>query len=144
LLARRQTGEAYDDIARGELEYAMPASSSPPPSLHHIGIIVSPVGRVLQCRECQLSFTIPDGITFGVIAKQFDVHSCVSPVRIPGWHTDRRFVVLRYEGKVPALASCAKCERKFFTLPTLARDPRGAEEYLGRKFDVHQCEEPKG
>jgi hypothetical protein len=29
--------------------------------------------------------------------------------------TDRSFVVLNYQGKVPAMASCAKCQRKFFT-----------------------------
>jgi hypothetical protein len=112
----------------GELEHAMSASSSPPSSLHHIGIVVSPVGRLLQRRECQLSFTFPDGIRFGVTAKQFDSHSCLSPIRRPAWQTDRRFVVLRYEGKVPALASCATCERKFFTPPTLARDAVRAEE----------------
>jgi hypothetical protein len=60
-------------------------------------------------------------------------------MRIPAWHNDRRFVILRYEAKVPVLASCAKCERKFFTPPTLARDVVGAEEYLGQKFDFHQC-----
>jgi hypothetical protein len=60
-------------------------------------------------------------------------------MRIPAWHNDRRFVILRHEAKVPVLASCAKCERKFFTPPTLARDVVGAEEYLGQKFDFHQC-----
>jgi hypothetical protein len=29
--------------------------------------------------------------------------------------TDRSFVVRNYQGKVPAMASCAKCQRKFFT-----------------------------
>jgi len=29
--------------------------------------------------------------------------------------TDRSFVVLNYQGKIPALASCAQCQRKFFT-----------------------------
>jgi hypothetical protein len=28
---------------------------------------------------------------------------------------ERSFVVLRYEGKVPTMASCTKCQRKFFT-----------------------------
>jgi len=41
------------------------------------------------------------------------------------------------------MASCAKCERKFFTPATFARDSVGAEEYLGQKFDVHECEESK-
>ena len=104
---------------------------------------MSPEGRFLQCRDCQLTYTFPDGLKFGVIAKQFDAHSCVSPIRTPVWQIDRRFVILRYEGKVPALASCSKCERKFFTPPMLMRDASGAEEYLGRKFDVHGCEEAK-
>ncbi len=104
---------------------------------------MSPEGRFLQCRDCQLTYTFPDGLKFGVIAKQFDTHSCVSPIRTPAWQTDRHFLILRYEGKVPALASCSKCERKFFTPPMLMRDASAAEEYLGRKFDVHGCEEAK-
>jgi hypothetical protein len=100
---------------------------------------MSPVGRFLQCRDCQSSFTFPDGAQFGKVAKLFEPWSCSSPTCIPAWHTDRRFVILRYEGKVPVLASCAKCTRKFFTPPTLARDAVGANEYLGQKFDVHVC-----
>ena len=90
----------------------MSASSSTPPP-HRISILMSPVGRFLQCRDCQLSYTFA------------------------GRHTDRRFVIVRYEGKVPAMASCARCQRKFFTPTTLARDAVGAEEYLGSKFDAH-------
>jgi hypothetical protein len=62
---------------------------------------------------------------------------------IAAWRTDRHFVIVRYEGRVPTMASCAKCDRKFFTPTTLANDAIGAEEYLGRKFDVHECEESK-
>jgi hypothetical protein len=121
----------------------MSASSSPPSPPHRIGIMMSPEGRYLQCSDCQLRFTFPDGVKFGDIAKQFDLHSCTSPIRRPASQTDRRFTVLRYAGKVPALASCAQCERKFFTPTTLMRDSIGAEEYLGRKFDGHQCGEAK-
>ena len=117
----------------------MSANSPPPSSPHHIGIIISPVGRFLQCRDCQLSFTFADGAQFGTVAKLFEPYSCSSPIRIPAWHNDLRFVILRYEGKVPVLASCEKCQRKFFTPPTLARDAVGAEEYLGQKFEVHVC-----
>jgi hypothetical protein len=130
----------------------MPASSSPPPP-HRIGIVMSPVGRFLQCRDCQLSYTFPDAIKFGAIAKQFGSHLCISPLRFSGWRirnsipdkpvpsSERGFAILRYEGKVPAMASCAKCERKFFTLATFARDAVGAAEYLGQKFDLHVCTE---
>jgi hypothetical protein len=45
------------------------ASSSPPPhSLHRICIIMSPVGRFLQCRDCQLSYTFPDGVEYATLA----------------------------------------------------------------------------
>ena len=63
----------------------MPASSSPLSPLHHIGILMSPVGRFLQCSTCQLSFTFPDGIRFGDLAKQFDAHACAIPIRRPAW-----------------------------------------------------------
>ena len=60
----------------------MSASSSPPPSPpHRIAIIMSPEGRFLQCRDCQLTYTFPDGLKFGVIAKQFDTHACLSLIR---------------------------------------------------------------
>jgi hypothetical protein len=118
----------------------MSTSSSPPSPPHRLAVIMSPEGRFLQCRDCQLTRTFPDGIKFGVIAKQFGAHSCVTPMHRPAWHNDRRFVILRYDGKVPALASCARCERKFFTPSALIRDASGAEEYLGSKFDVHECD----
>lgn len=57
---------------------------------------------------------------------------------------ERNFVIVRYEGKVPMMASCANCHRKFFTPRTYARDADGAGEHLRRKFDAHNCpEEPK-
>jgi len=49
------------------------------------------------------------------------------------------FAVVRYKDKVPAMASCAKCQRKFFTPNTYYNDAVGAFEYLRSKFDRHQC-----
>jgi hypothetical protein len=71
-----------------------------------------------------------DGAKFGTIAKQFGSHLCLSPILSKGWQIDRRLVVVRYEGKVPAMASCSNCKRKFFTPTALARDAVAAEEYL--------------
>jgi hypothetical protein len=119
------------------------SASSSTPSPHRIAILMSPVGRFLQCRDCQLSFTFSDGAQFSPIAKQFGSYPCSSPIRIASWRTDRHFVIARYEDRVPAMASCAKCDRKFFAPTTLANDDIGAEEYPGRKFDVHECEESK-
>ena len=120
------------------------ANASLPPS-HRISILMSPVGRFLQCRDCQLSFEFPAGARYDATAKRFDAHPCRSPVpRIENVlpHRERRFVILRYDGKVPVLASCTKCQRKFFTPATFARDASAAEQYLGQKFDLHDC--PKG
>ena len=51
-------------------------------------------------------------------------------------------MLVRYEGKVPVMAACAKCKYKFFTpSSTFERDPIGAEQYLATKFDLHRCEE---
>ena len=126
----------------------MSANSFPPP--HRVGVLMSPAGRSLECSTCHLNFDFPDGAAFVAIAKQFELVRCGSSFRVPLRLDDRvrdrperRFVILMHEGGVPKMASCAKCERKFFTPPTLARDVIGAEEYLGKKFDVHQCEEPK-
>jgi hypothetical protein len=114
------------------------SASGPPP--HHIGIIMSPVGRFLQCRDCQLTYTYPDGAKLGTITKKFESHLCLSVIRSAGKQTGCRLVIVRHEGKVPAMASCTKCQRKFFT-PTasLASEAVGAEEYLVRKFDGHVC-----
>jgi len=71
--------EAYDGRVRGELEYAMPASSSMP-SPHCIGILMSAAGRFLECRDCHLSFEFPSGSHYDTIAGQFESHSCSSPI----------------------------------------------------------------
>ena len=133
----------------------MSAHRPPPPSPHHIGILMSPVGRFLECRDCKLIYIFPDGVQFSTIAKEFEIHPCTSPIRIPDWliedivkdgapvpnPSERRFVIVRYEGEVPMMASCAKCARKFFTPTTLARDAIGAERCMYHKYDLHRCSE---
>jgi hypothetical protein len=54
---------------------------------------------------------------------------------------ERRFVVLRYEGKVPVMVSCSQCQRKFFTPVQFASDAVIAERYLTYKFNLHRCPE---
>jgi len=55
---------------------------------------------------------------------------------------ERSFViVLRFGEQVPSMASCAKCQYKFFTPFDLRRDRVGAELYLLDKFDLHECRE---
>jgi hypothetical protein len=59
---------------------------------------------------------------------------------------ERSFIILKYVGKVPSLASYAKYQRRFFTPNTYSKDWIRAEEYLREKFDLHQCpqeDEPK-
>jgi hypothetical protein len=54
---------------------------------------------------------------------------------------EREFAILKYERKVPAMAGCAKCQRKFFTPDTYYGDAIGAERYLLSKFNEHRCDE---
>ena len=52
---------------------------------------------------------------------------------------ERKFTVLRYEGKVPAMGICEKCQLKFFTSDKYYGDTSAAQEYLQSKFDQHRC-----
>jgi hypothetical protein len=52
---------------------------------------------------------------------------------------ERNFIVLRYQGKIPAMAVCGKCQQKFFTPDSYYGDVIGAEQYLLGKFNEHQC-----
>lgn len=54
---------------------------------------------------------------------------------------ERRLVVLRYEGKTPAFAECARCHLKFFTPRELSKEPMRAEENLRHKFEMHECKD---
>jgi hypothetical protein len=54
------------------------------------------------------------------------------------------FIVLRFVNKTPSLASCTKCQRKFFTPNSYYNDPVSAEQYLHTKFDLHHCLVEKG
>jgi hypothetical protein len=53
---------------------------------------------------------------------------------------ERRFVILRYVGMVPAMASCTNCQRKFFTPATILRDAIAAERYLAHKFGAQKSQ----
>jgi hypothetical protein len=52
---------------------------------------------------------------------------------------DRELVVLRSAGKVPMMAGCVQCGRKFFTPSTIERDAYAATAYLEEKFARHTC-----
>jgi len=54
---------------------------------------------------------------------------------------ERSFIILKHVNKIPAMASCTKCQRKFFTPTADEGDRVGAEQYLLGKFDLHECKE---
>src|ERR1700719_840696 len=111
----------------------VPSSSSSSSRSHRITIVVSPDGRFLQCGECKLRVRFPDAARYGATAKQFESHPCGS--------TARRFIILKYEHKVPVMASCGRCQRKFFTPSSpYVRNIVGSGQYLVTKFDEHHCE----
>jgi hypothetical protein len=53
---------------------------------------------------------------------------------------ERTFVILKHVNRVPSLASCTRCQRKFFTPRAYQGDPVGAEQYLLGKFEQHKCD----
>src|SRR6266567_7713757 len=116
------------------------------PSPHRIGIMISGAGRLLQCSVCNLSYAFPDNVQFGTVAKQFALFPCSPPILRPGSRVaeivnarqsaERCLLILRYDGRIPVMASCAKCERKFFTPTTFSRDAISAEEYIRQRFDA--------
>ncbi len=63
----------------------------------------------------------------------FAAHLC----RVP--NLARSLLILKYKDRVPIVASCTACHRKFFTTATLLHDPHRAEQYLLEMFDQHQC-----
>jgi len=62
------------------MDAVMSASGSPPPPAHRIAVLMSPEGRFLQCRDCNLIFQFPDGAHFNAVAKQFASHLCSASV----------------------------------------------------------------
>ena len=53
---------------------------------------------------------------------------------------ERNLIVLKYAGKVPAMAACEKCKLKFFTPASYSLGALSAHEYLLNKFYHHKCE----
>jgi hypothetical protein len=51
-------------------------------------------------------------------------------------------IIQWFGNKVPAMASCTKCQYKFVTPNSLKRDREAAEQYLREKFNFHECKEP--
>jgi hypothetical protein len=56
---------------------------------------------------------------------------------------EREFVILRQVNGAPNLASCKKCQLKFFAPKDFSRDPVRAMEYLIEKFARHSCPEKR-
>lgn len=124
----------------------MSANTLLPP--HRLGVLMSPVGRSLECGTCHLSFDFPDREAFVTIARQVEAQLCRSFIPIPRIEARltnrterRRFVIVLYEGQVPMMAACTKCRSKFFAPTTIVHDVIGAEHYLLHKYDLHRCSE---
>ena len=47
------------------------SQSSPLLSAHRIGVLMSPAGRFLKCKDCLLCFDFPDGERYNAVASAF-------------------------------------------------------------------------
>jgi hypothetical protein len=93
-------------------------------------------GRCTQC--CQIFSTSPEATANPEKATRdfytaFTAHQCLAK------NLGRSLVILRYKDKVPIVASCSACHRKFLTVVAFLHDARAAEQYLLEEFDLHQC-----
>jgi hypothetical protein len=52
---------------------------------------------------------------------------------------DGQFVILKFMGKTPTMATCARCHLKFFAPLELIGSPNEAEENMRDKFLAHAC-----
>ena len=52
---------------------------------------------------------------------------------------ERRFVVLKFIGGIPSMASCERCHLKFFAPLGRLGKPVEAENVMREKFDAHEC-----
>jgi hypothetical protein len=92
-----------------------------------------------QCSQCGQVFCTPlEALADPERATRdfysaFAAHVC----RVP--NLARSLAILKYKDRVPLVASCTACHRKFFTIASLLHDPRQAEQYLLEMFDRHQC-----
>jgi hypothetical protein len=62
------------------MEYVMATASSVVCPSHRIAIVMSARGRFLECRHCLLRIQFAAGSRYEVIVKQFESHSCGSPI----------------------------------------------------------------
>ncbi len=108
------------------------------------GLLYSREGIPTQgrCSSCGQTFsTTPDALADPEKATRdfytaYAAHMCLATSIPP---SQRSLIILKYKDKVPILAACTVCRHKFFTAAHLLHDSRGAEQYLLKKFDVHQC-----
>jgi hypothetical protein len=52
---------------------------------------------------------------------------------------ERRFLILKYMGRTPSMATCEQCHLRFFVPLELIKDPAQAELKLRQKFVNHKC-----
>ena len=52
---------------------------------------------------------------------------------------ERRLLVLQYMGNAPFLATCERCQLKFFTPRELGHKLVEAEQNMQERFDSHKC-----
>jgi hypothetical protein len=53
--------------------------------------------------------------------------------------TGPRFIILKYMGKSPSMATCERCHVKFFTPLHLIKNPLKAKGNLHDQFSQHTC-----
>jgi len=92
-----------------------------------------------RCTKCGKIFNTPPEATANPEKATWDFYAAFAGHQCLTTSLRRSLVILKHKDKVPIVASCTACHRKFFTVATLLHDPRGAERDLLEKFDLHKC-----
>jgi hypothetical protein len=92
-----------------------------------------------RCTKCKQIFNTPPEAMCNPEKATRDFYAAFAAHQCLAENLGRSLVILKYKDKVPIVASCSACHRKFLTVVSLLHDPRGAERYLLEKFDLHKC-----
>lgn len=92
-----------------------------------------------RCTQCSQIFSTPPEARANAEKATRDFYAGFAAHKCLAKGLSRSLVILKHKDKVPLVASCSACHRKFLTIVAFLHDPRGAEQYLLEKFDLHKC-----
>jgi hypothetical protein len=92
-----------------------------------------------RCTQCSQLFSTPPEARATPEQATRDFYAAFAAHQCLAVNLSRSLVILKHKDKVPIVASCSACHRKFLTVVAFLHDQRAAEQYLLERFDLHKC-----